>query len=125
MAEDVKARRARGQRMYESEPEAWTDDDLVAELTLRYAPSEIPPCRVCGGKLSIRCVGGGEPTEWACSPVEDDPERPDHLRLKLGRLGVDVHYRDSRYVDRRQGGDGAVMELLRRYVAARHEGDVT
>jgi len=86
--------------------------DIVATLRARYAPTTVPPCRVCGGELSIASVGGGEPTRWACSEYEDDPDVHGQLRRKPDRSMADAHYGDSRWVDYRQGGDSDVIELL-------------
>lgn len=61
-------------------------------------------------------IGGGEPTRWACSGMEDDPEHPGQLRYKPDRKVADQHYGDSEWIDRRQGGDSAVMELIARFL---------
>ena len=66
-------------------------------------------------------VGGGEPTVWACSPNEEDPDKPGYLRRKKDRGGVDEHYVQSEYVDRRQGGDDLVIELVRRHNLLREQ----
>ena len=97
--------------------------ELIAELRERYTPPTIPPCRVCGGELSIARVGGGEPTEWACSGKEDDPDRPGWLRNAPGRwtnapdggsseFRADGHYNRSRWTDYRSGGDSGVIAVL-------------
>ncbi len=78
-----------------------TDQEIIDELTERYKPTEIPPCRICGGKLSIGKIGGGEPTIWACAGTEDDPDRPGFVRRKKGRNLADRHYSDSEFIDRR------------------------
>ena len=95
--------------------EELNNDELIARLTEKYKPSEIPPCRFCGGKLSIGSIGGGKPTVWACSTMEDDPDKPGYLRVKVDRQRIDDHYSQSRYEDRRQGGDSDVMELIKRF----------
>lgn len=105
----------RQRALWQKDVSEWSDDDLAWMLTERYKPSEIPPCRVCGGPLSIGAIGGGEPTRWACSGMEDDPESPGNRRYKQGRTVADRHYSDSEWVDRRQGGDSAVMELIARF----------
>lgn len=92
-----------------------TDDELIASLAERYRPSEPPPCRVCGAALSIQAIGGGEPTVWACAGYEDDPERQKIARYKADRSPADEHYERSRWIDRRQGGDSLVMELIKRF----------
>jgi hypothetical protein len=97
--------------LWKREPAKWSDTELIGELTSRYAPTQVPPCRVCGGELSIQAVGGGLPTKWACSGYgEDGIHLPD-------RSLADQHYRDSQFEDRRQGGDGAVIEALSRWAA--------
>jgi hypothetical protein len=92
----------------------WKDEDLDLVLTRNYAPTVIPPCSICGGPLSCERCGGGAPTVWACSGLDDGPA----YRYKEGRAPADEHYVKSQFVDRRQGGDAAVMELLRRHAAA-------
>jgi hypothetical protein len=95
------------------EPEQMTNGELVEKILERHTPTEIPPCRVCGGKLSIGSIGGGGPTVWACSTMEDDPDRPGHLRYKEGRSCGDDHYGQSRFEDHRHT-DGLALELARR-----------
>ena len=90
---------------------AIADADLVAELRKSYEPSTIPPCRVCGGKLTMASVGGGTPTAYACS----DPRTPE------GKMDWN-HYSQSRWEDYRRGGDDRVLELLRRFETARAAG---
>jgi hypothetical protein len=106
--------------LYERAVDAWTDAELVAELTKAYAPSVIPPCRICGGALSLGASGGGLPSYWSCSPEEEDPDRPGQRRTKPGRgereTHPEGHYARSQYIDRRQGGDARVMGMLRRFV---------
>lgn len=86
--------------------------ELVATLRARYTAPEVPPCRVCGGKLSLQAVGGGRPTVWACDGYdtrmvsEEEFERDWHP----GRSFVDKHYSDSRY-EQYQHGDSLVLEL--------------
>lgn len=93
----------------------WTDKEIVTALVKRYRESVIPPCRVCGGKLSLQSVGGGRPTVWGCGMYEDDPDNPDRCRPKPGRSIADEHYSQSEYVDYRQGGDDVVIEAIRRW----------
>lgn len=114
--EAMVAARKKRDELYAKELPAWTLEEITSVLTGRYKASEIPPCKVCGGKLSPQKTGGGEPDEWACSVYEDDPEKPGYVRNKADRTEgiVDNHYVESRYIDRRQGGDELVMEALRR-----------
>ena len=101
-----------------------TDQDLIAEVVARYTADPVPPCRVCGGALSIQsCGGGGNATVWGCSGMEDDPERPGYMRYMSGRRCADDHYSQSRWTQYR-GGDSDVIELARRFhaLAARLSG---
>ena len=95
--------------------EKWSDAEIVTALVKRYRASIIPPCRVCGAKLSAQRCGGGEPTIWACSHYEDDPGRPGYCRPKADRSIADDHYSQSEYTDYRQGGDDVVIEAIRRW----------
>ncbi|MFI5297739.1 MAG: hypothetical protein ACHREM_06525 [Polyangiales bacterium] len=110
----VRAAREKRNALYDRPVATWTDGELLTVLRERYEPTVVPPCSVCGGALSMQRIGAGEPTVWACSPQEDDPDRPGHLRLKTTRNAVDDHYDKSRFVDRRQGGDSEVMEAVDR-----------
>lgn len=118
-AEERKAARQKRRALLEKDVTEWTTADLLDVLTERYKPTEVPPCRVCGAELSIGRMGGGEPTVWACSGQEDDPERPGYLRMVEGRTPADEHYGKSEFVDVRQGGDEAVMEAVRRLSSAK------
>ena len=112
--DELKAR----QELYGREVTEWGNADLLGELTRRYAPSEIPPCRVCGKPLAVQSIGGG-PTGWACSGQEPDPENPERWRWAEGRRPADEHYLRSQWKDHRQGGDELVMELVRRFERGR------
>lgn len=90
-----------GVRLWDIENVDLTDDQLETVITERYAPSVIPKCRICGADLAVGSSGGGQPTRWYCSVAA----RPMDYE----------HFGDSLWEDRRQGGDGRVMELLRRY----------
>lgn len=80
-----------------------TDAELIEMLTKRYEPSVIPPCRVCGAKLRIGAIGGGQPTRWACPKAQ-------------GKDGMDwAHYRQSGFEDRRHGGDSDAIQLIKRF----------
>jgi len=103
--------------------------DLEA-LRERYRPTIVPPCRVCGGELSIAAIGGGQPTRWACGGRVDNPERPGYSMDAPGRwsnappgtpseYGPGGHYHDSEWVDRRQGGDPSVIAILDELIARR------
>lgn len=111
-----------------TEPSDWPDEDLVEVILDRYAPSEVPPCRVCGRPLTISSIGGGEPTRWGCSgliPDPDNPGTPDKSGKMIwaeGRTVADEHYSKSIWEDRRRGGDEVVIELLGRYAEKLAEG---
>jgi hypothetical protein len=73
------------------------DDDFKIEFTPvrlkgmreRYGHE----CSVCGGQLTMQ---DSRDLVFACSPWEDDPEKPGYLRVKQDRAGVDEHYGLSR-----------------------------
>ncbi len=100
------------------------------ELEQRYTAEPVPPCRICGDVLSIASMGGGKPTEWACSLQEDDPERPGMLRMKPGRdgllneFGPGGHYHDSHWTQYRRG-DPDVLALIAELRQARADRDHT
>ena len=105
--EQRRIERERRNALWEKPYTDWTDEEIVGELTESYKAPEVPPCRVCGGELSCQRVGGGEATVWACSGLVDG-------ELQEGRRIADEHYRRSEWEDRSQGGDGRVLELIRR-----------
>lgn len=77
---------------------------LIAELRDRYSEPVVPPCRICGGPLSIERCGGDSPTIWRCTGRTDDGYAP-------GRKMCDAHYENSEWADRRAGGDERVIAL--------------
>lgn len=83
--------------LYDRAVETWTDAELAEIIEERFRPSEIPPCCVCGGALSLQAMGRG-PNVWGCVASGDD-----------------AHYLRSRYEDPRRGGDPEVIDLLRRF----------
>ena len=95
------------------EPADYSDAELIATLTERYTATPVPPCRVCGGPLSIARAGGGEATVWACHGLEDDPDNPDRVKRQPGRSAADEHYVQSRWTQYRTG-DELVLEALTR-----------
>lgn len=101
-------------RIARTPPDELADADLLALLAARYATEEVPPCRVCGGRLSVASIGGGEATRYACSGQETDPENPERLRYKPGRTIADEHYANSRWTHYREG-DAHVRELVQRF----------
>ena len=82
-----------------------TEADLKA-LRERYTTEEPPPCRVCGGVLSIQSMGGGQATEWACS------DRP---RQAVNNDEWYDHYGRSRWTQYRSG-DRRVLDLIAEFV---------
>lgn len=73
--------------------------DVLAALRTRYAGKPVPPCRVCGGKLTMQACGGGRPTEYAC-PRPDGVAFDDHVE----------HYRASRFIETRPADpEGAAL----------------
>ncbi len=111
--DDTQLRQAQ-RRLYDLPAEQVSDADLLLVLEARYATEPVPPCRVCGGKLSIQCAGGGQATVHACDGKEEDPEQPGRLRYKPGRSLVDEHYSQSHWTHY-QSGDSDVRELITRY----------
>lgn len=122
---DFKAKLEKRRRLWETPIEQWNAADLIEELRERYTPEQVPPCRVCGGELSVQSIGGGNATVWACSGMEDDPEQPGHSRYKADRRPADDHYAQSRWIQHRDG-DRTVLELIRRFetVGAAPDGKV-
>lgn len=106
-AEQRAERRKKRRELFERDEVDWTDAELLSELEGRYKPTEVPPCRVCGGKLSIQAIGSG-PTVWGCSGLDENG------KLTPGRRLADAHYSQSTFEDCRRGGDSAVIELIRR-----------
>ncbi len=100
--------------LFEREIIALTDAELIEVLRDLHTAEPIPECRICGGQLSVARMGGGAPTEWACSPYEDDPDDPRHLRRKADRGIADGHYSSSHYIQNREQ-EPWVLELVRRY----------
>jgi hypothetical protein len=80
----------------------------LAALAHSYTAEPIPPCRICGGPLSLARAGGGRDTVWACSTQEDS------LAYKPGRTFSDEHYRESLWTATLMG-DARVLELIRCY----------
>lgn len=78
----------------------------LRDLRKRYAPSVIPPCRVCGAELAMQAIGGGQPTRYACSVAAS--ARPTDWD----------HYRRSEHEDRRQGGDEDVIRVIDAFEAS-------
>jgi hypothetical protein len=115
--ERERAERERENNLYEKRYNEWDDGDLSWVLHRRYTPTPVPPCCVCGGKLSMQSIGGGRPTGYACVGRDDDGNWLE------GRSVADYHYTLSCWDDHGHGGDGAVMELVRRYGVEKAERD--
>lgn len=116
---ELRRERARRDALYDVPKPEWSDDDLLSELRRSFEPDPIPPCRVCGRALSVARVGGGSATLYACVGTEDDPDRPGYVRYLEGRKPGDEHYSNSQHDDYKCGGDTRVLELIRRYEAAK------
>jgi hypothetical protein len=75
------------------------------ELRKHHKPTEIPPCPVCGRRLTIGSCGGGEPTIYACGLWEADPDKPGTSRRRTNYESYGCtwaeHYGRSRFTDRR------------------------
>lgn len=91
---------------------------MLAELREQYGPVEVPPCRVCGGRLSIQSIGMG-PTVWACDGYASEEERGQ--RYAQGRRPADDHYSRSRWEDHARGGDSRVIAVLDRLAAVERD----
>lgn len=101
-------------------PAECADDHLIARLVEHYTRDEPPPCRVCGGPLTVARAGSGR-TLYACSPLTDGPSEAGHLIEKAGRGSLaqdrdaeDDHYRRS-YWEQPRRGDDDVLELVARF----------
>lgn len=100
------------------EPSDYSDTELIALLKDRYTAMPVPPCRICGGPLSVARTGGGEATQWACSEMEDDPANPGRLKRKEGRGVADDHFARS-YWTQYRSGDEFVLEAIARLARAK------
>jgi hypothetical protein len=82
------------------------NDAFLDYLEDRYAVPAVPPCRLCGGELSIQRIGGGSPTVYACTNVTfTTRDRHDEGWQ---------HYSDSSYTQFRSG-DSDVITLINAY----------
>lgn len=117
MKERKKLSREEKRKLWDIELPDWTDEELLQSLRESYEPTVVPPCHICGRELSIQAIGGGKPTVWACSGRDDNDS------YLPGRGFIDEHYSNSRYEDRRQGGDERVMELVARFNARARKDD--
>lgn len=95
--------------LFEKEVVDWKTSEVLAVLRERHAPTVVPPCRLCGAKLSCQSMGGGEPIVYAC----DGHVEPGSRDYVPGRGFADTHYSESRWFDRRHA-DETVVELARR-----------
>ena len=84
--------------------------EAAQALVNSYTPDPVPPCRVCGGKLSIQAIGGGRPTVYACSGSYEDENGA--IRRSEGRSPADEHYSNSRWEQYRHG-NRLVLNILR------------
>jgi hypothetical protein len=93
-------------------PDEMSDAALADYLERRFTPEAVPPCRICGAALSPERVGGGEPTEWACSPYAASEDGK--LVFKEGRRFCDDHY-DKSFFTQYHTGDAYGLELVQRF----------
>lgn len=81
------------------QPVEMSDVELLEYVELMADARAVPPCRVCGGALSVIRIGGGKSTEWACpvaSRASSEATRMDTRRV------ADAHYRDSHWSQYRE-----------------------
>ena len=90
-----------------------SNTDLMDVVEFCFRAEPIPPCRVCGGPLTIGSMGGGHATKWGCDGRIEDPERPDAGVYADGRTIADEHYAQSQWTQHRSG-DIRVVELVER-----------
>lgn len=98
---------------------AMTDDEIVKVARLlvgRYTAEDVPPCRICGGPLSIQAIGGGGPTIYACSGQYEDAEHG--RKYREGRSVADEHYNASQWRMYRHG-DQDVLRVLAQLLSDR------
>ncbi len=79
-------------------------DGFLARLRARYADPPIPPCRLCGGELSLHAAGPTG-TTWYC----DGFEVVDGVRqYQAGRKCVDDHFSASVHRVYRHGDEDVI-----------------
>ncbi len=96
-----------------------SDDEIVAvarRLIERYTAEVVPPCRICGGSLSIQAIGGGGPTIYACSGQYEDADGS--RRYREGRSVADEHYSASQWRMYRHG-DQDVLRVIAQLLSDR------
>ena len=81
--------------------------ELVNELINRWTPGEVPPCRVCGEKLSLGKIGGGSAIYYCSSTHELNGK----LELKEKRFLYDIHESESKFTQYKFG-DVFAIDLL-------------
>lgn len=93
---------ANGDELEHGEPDL---PELIARLRARYTAEPVPPCPVCGARLGIASMGGGNATVYACSS--------DAARASvLAPYGTgDGHYNRSRWTQFRPGDEGVLAAL--------------
>ena len=90
-----------------------SNTDLMDVVEFCFRAEPIPPCRVCGGPLTIGSMGGGHATRWGCDGRIEDPSRPEAVVYADGRTVADEHYAQSQWTQHRSG-DTRVIELVER-----------
>jgi hypothetical protein len=93
----------------------------LGELKERYTAEEVPPCRVCGGQLTVQSMGGGQATEYACGSQTRGFEVPladqdDPQKVRAYNEQWYDHYGRSKWTQYRSG-DRRVLALIDDYEA--------
>lgn len=96
--------------LYLKTPTELSDEELLALVQAKHTAEPVPPCSLCGAKLTISSAGGGRATVWACDGLEEGPG----VVWKPGRTPADEHYARSRFTQFRSG-DSHVLELVKRF----------
>lgn len=90
-------------KMYDDDDNVILNYFTLNYLEEKYTADVVPPCRVCGGKLSIARAGGGERTKYAHS-------RPDGVSFDEWS----EHYTNSSWYQNRIGDD-MVIALIKAF----------
>jgi hypothetical protein len=112
MQRELEAKQAKQRYLFDlmcKQTKDLTDAEMIELLEDRYMGDPIPPCHICGRKLTMVAAGGGRATIYACVGVEDGRYLP-------GRSVADDHYGDSRFTHLKPG-DSTVLELIKRFKA--------
>lgn len=108
---------------YPIDPASIPDQELVRTLLDRYAPTPIPPCKICGGMLYPQGSAGPKGIVYYCPVIEEPPGEMGRVRQKEGRGEREEflpggHYYESAFLDPKGGvSDPLVAELCNRFNA--------